>query len=54
MTEEMSGKWLELLQETVPRLAAVAVIWNPDDLLNARARKALEAAAQMRHLERSR
>jgi ABC-type uncharacterized transport system substrate-binding protein len=51
MTEEMSGKWLELLQETVPRLATVAVIWNPDDLLNARLRKALEAAAQMRHVE---
>jgi len=51
MTDEMSGKWLELLQETVPRLATVAVIWNPDDLLNAKLRKPLDAAAQMRHVE---
>jgi putative ABC transport system substrate-binding protein len=26
---EMTGKWLELLRETVPRLSFVAVLWNP-------------------------
>jgi putative ABC transport system substrate-binding protein len=51
MTDDLGGKWLELLQETVPRLSAVAVIANPDNPLNARLRKALEAAALMRHLE---
>jgi len=30
-TEGMVGKWLELLQETVPRLSSVAVILNPDN-----------------------
>jgi putative tryptophan/tyrosine transport system substrate-binding protein len=28
--EDLSGKWLELLQETVPRLSTIAVIANPD------------------------
>jgi putative ABC transport system substrate-binding protein len=28
--EDLSGKWLELLQETVPRLSTIAVIGNPD------------------------
>ena len=28
--EGFSGKWLELLQETVPRLSTVAMIVNPD------------------------
>jgi len=30
-SEELGGKWLELLQETVPRLATVAVIANLDN-----------------------
>jgi putative ABC transport system substrate-binding protein len=25
----MTGKWLELLRETVPRISYVAVLWNP-------------------------
>ncbi len=29
--EGMTGKWLQLLQETVPRLSTVAVIVNPDN-----------------------
>ena len=28
--EGFSGKWLELMQETVPRLSTVAVVMNPD------------------------
>src|SRR5262249_20266884 len=26
---EMTGKWLELLRDAVPRLSQVAVLWNP-------------------------
>ena len=29
----LSGKWLELLQETVPRIFTVAVITNPDNVV---------------------
>jgi putative ABC transport system substrate-binding protein len=30
MVEELSGKYLELLREVVPRLSRVAVLWEPD------------------------
>jgi ABC-type uncharacterized transport system substrate-binding protein len=30
MTTELNGKRLQLLKEVVPRLARVAVLWNPD------------------------
>jgi len=43
--EGMGGKWLELLQETVPRLAQVAVIENPDNPANRAQTKELEAVA---------
>ncbi len=33
--EGLGGKWLELLQETVPRLSVVAGIGNPDNPLSA-------------------
>jgi putative ABC transport system substrate-binding protein len=32
-TEGAAGKWLELLQDTVPRLSTVAVLANPDNPL---------------------
>jgi putative ABC transport system substrate-binding protein len=32
-TEGVAGKWLELLQDTVPRLSTVAVLANPDNTL---------------------
>jgi putative ABC transport system substrate-binding protein len=32
-TEGAAGKWLELLQDTLPRLSAVAVLANPDNPL---------------------
>jgi ABC-type uncharacterized transport system substrate-binding protein len=51
MTEGIPGKWLELLQETVPRLATVAVIGNPDTPLFALLRGPLEAAASARKLK---
>ncbi len=34
--EDFSGKWLELLQETVPRLSTVAMIVNPDNSVASR------------------
>jgi putative tryptophan/tyrosine transport system substrate-binding protein len=29
-SDELSGKWLELLKEAVPQIAHVAVLWQPD------------------------
>jgi putative ABC transport system substrate-binding protein len=49
--EGFSGKWLELLQETVPRLSTVAVIVNPDTSHQRDQAKDLEAAAPKRHLK---
>jgi putative ABC transport system substrate-binding protein len=51
MTEGIPGKWLELLQETVPRLHTVAVIGNPDTPLFGLVRRPLEAAALARNLK---
>ena len=34
MTPDLSGKRLELLKEIVPRLSAVAILFNPDDQLS--------------------
>ena len=48
----MGGKWLELLQETVPRLSTVAVIANLDAAVIARdLMKELEAVAPTRGLK---
>jgi putative ABC transport system substrate-binding protein len=49
--EGMAGKWFELLQETVPRLSAVAVIANPDNPLNRDFAKDLQAIAPTRGLK---
>ena len=43
--EDLSGKWLELLQETVPRVSTVAVISNPDSPVVRRITKDLERIA---------
>ena len=48
MTEGLSGKWLELLKETVPGLSTVAIIANPDSPLVRKLKKGLEAAALAR------
>ena len=32
---ELSGKWLELLKETVPKLSRVAMLWNPEGPVSA-------------------
>jgi len=29
LTEELPGKWMELLKETIPRLSRVAILWDP-------------------------
>lgn len=47
----MAGKWLELLQETVPKLSTVAVIANPSNPLVRNLVKELEAVAPPRGLK---
>jgi putative ABC transport system substrate-binding protein len=49
--EDFSGKWLELLQETVPRLATVAMIMNPDNSVARDLAKDVTAIAPKRHLK---
>jgi putative ABC transport system substrate-binding protein len=49
--EGMAGKWLELLQEMVPRLSTVAVIANPDNPIARDLAKELEAIAPRRGLK---
>jgi putative ABC transport system substrate-binding protein len=49
--EEVSGKWLELLQEAVPRLSTIAVIHNPDTALAQRLLAKLSTHALTRHLK---
>jgi putative ABC transport system substrate-binding protein len=46
MASQLSGKRLELLKQTVPRLARVAVFWNPPNPAYGPILKELEAAAQ--------
>ena len=50
-SEGFGGKFLELLQEAVPRLSTVAVITNPDNPFERKMVKELESAAQLRRLK---
>jgi putative ABC transport system substrate-binding protein len=50
-SEGFAGKFLELLQETVPRLSTVAMITNPSNPFERTKVKELLAAAQVRHLK---
>jgi putative ABC transport system substrate-binding protein len=50
-TEGAAGKWLELLQDTVPRLSAVAVLANPDNTLVRELVKEIKAIAPSRGLK---
>ena len=50
-TEGLAGKWLELLQETVPRLSHVAVISNPDNPIARALAKELGVIAPKRGLK---
>ncbi len=47
---EFTGKWLEMLQETVPRLASLAVIANPQSAVLRVLRTDLEALASHRNV----
>ncbi len=49
--EGMAGKWLELLQETVPRLFSVAVIANTDNPIARNSARDLEAIAPTRRVK---
>jgi len=49
--EEFSGKWLELLQETVPRLTTVAMIVNANNSVARDLAKDTEAIGPKRHLK---
>jgi len=46
LSPELSGKRLELLRETVPRLSRVAVVWNPRNRSSAASWKENQLAAQ--------
>jgi len=50
-SEGLGGKWLELLQEIVPRLATVAVLSNPDNPVHLYLLQDIQAAAPNRHLK---
>ena len=45
LSPELSGKRLELLKETVPRLSRVAVLWNPKNISSAASWKESQLAA---------
>ena len=49
--DELSGKYLELLQEILPRLSTVAVIYDPDNPGIRKLAGNLKVIAQRRHLE---
>jgi putative ABC transport system substrate-binding protein len=51
MTSQLSGKRLELLKESVPGLARVAVFWNPPNPAYGPIFRELEEAAQILGLE---
>ena len=45
MTADLSAKRLQLLKETIPRIARVAVLWNPDTPYHSKVIEDLKAAA---------
>jgi ABC-type uncharacterized transport system substrate-binding protein len=47
----MGGKWLELIEETVPRVSTVAVIGNPQSPFVRNFVKQLELTAPTRNLK---
>ena len=50
-SEELGGKWLELLQDTIPRLRTVAVVANPDNPAHEYLTKDVKTAAPRRRLK---
>jgi putative ABC transport system substrate-binding protein len=53
MITELSSKRLQLLKETIPRVARVAVLWNPDAPWHAKVIENLKAAAPSLSIELS-
>lgn len=51
LAEGMGGKWLELIEETVPRVSTVAVIGNPQSPFVRNFVKQLELTAPTRNLK---
>ena len=51
MTVELSTKRLQLLQDTIPRLTRVAVLWNQDNPNHTKVVEDLKAAAPSRSIE---
>jgi putative ABC transport system substrate-binding protein len=51
LAEGVAGKWLELLQEAVPRLTTVAVIGDPENPIARELMKELKAIAPTRNLK---
>ena len=45
MSNELDGKRLQLLKEAIPRIARVAVLWNPDTPFHPKVIEGLKAAA---------
>ena len=50
-SSDLGGKWLELLQEAIPRLSTVAVVANPESAYVRNIRKHLESSAKTRGLK---
>jgi len=48
---DLEGKRLELLTQVVPRLAGIAVVWNPDNAFHVGAEREVHAAAAVLHLQ---
>jgi putative tryptophan/tyrosine transport system substrate-binding protein len=48
MTEDLTGKWLEIVQEVFPRVSTLAVLSNPDSPLVAKLTTRLRVAAAAR------
>jgi putative ABC transport system substrate-binding protein len=53
MTAELSAKRLQLLKEAMPRVARVAVLWNPETQFHTRVIEELKAAAPSLSIELS-
>ena len=53
LAAELSAKQLQILKETIPRLARVAVLWNPDTHWHAKAVENLKAVAPSLSIELS-
>jgi len=51
LTRELSGKRLELLKDTVPGMARVAILWNPVEVSAARQLRDTEEAARVLGLQ---